>query len=82
MLSQPNEPPDEMVSEIRARLGRMCESCAADEFNLLVRQIAVVRDSYDAMRAETFFGAARFLAAERIAAQSLTDDVISRSTQT
>jgi hypothetical protein len=63
MLSQPKEPPGEMVSEIRARLGRMCEG-------------------YAAMRAETFFEAARFLAAERIAAQTLTDDVISRPTQT
>ncbi len=69
MLSQPSEPPDELVADIRARLGRICQDYTADEFNTLVRQIASVRAKYDALRAETFFEAARELAAERKAAR-------------
>jgi hypothetical protein len=65
MLSQPSEPPDELVADIRARLGRICQDYSADEFNELVRQIAAIRAKYDALRAETFFDAARELAAER-----------------
>lgn len=65
MLSQPSEPPDELVADIRARLGRICQDYTADEFTELVRQIASIRAKYDALRAETFFEAARELAAER-----------------
>jgi len=65
MLSQPSEPPDELVADIRARLGRICQDYTTDEFNTLVRQIASIRAKYDALRAETFFEAARELAEER-----------------
>lgn len=65
MFSQPLEPPDELVADIRARLGRICESYTADEFNDLVRQIASIRAKYDVLRAEAFFDTARFLTAER-----------------
>jgi len=68
MLSQPSEPPDELVADIRARLGRICQDYTADEFTELVRQIASIRAKYDALRAETFFEAAHELAAERRAA--------------
>ena len=71
MLSQPIEPPAEMVADIRARLGRICESYSAEEFSELVRQIAAIRAKYDAMRAEAFFDAVRFLAAERALAKKI-----------
>ena len=69
MLSQPSEPPDELVADIRARLGRICQDYTTDEFNELVMQIASIRAKYDALRAETFFEAAQELAAERRAAR-------------
>jgi hypothetical protein len=71
-----------MVADIRARLGRVCESYTAEEFSDLVRQIASVRMKYDAMRAETFFAAVRVLAAERIAARGDTNSSRSRRVQT
>jgi len=61
MSSKPIEPSAEMVAEIGARLGRVCQSYAADEFDALVRQIALVRMKYDAMRDETFFFAPRIV---------------------
>lgn len=76
MLSQPSEPPAEMVADIGARLGRICRSYPADEFDTLVRQIATVRAKYDALRAETFIEAARALAAEQLAAKRSPDDRI------
>lgn len=70
MLSQPSEPPDELVADIRARLGRICQNYTAAEFNELVRQIASISAKYDALRSETFFEAARELAAERRAVRT------------
>ena len=64
MLSH-REPTDEMLADISARLGRVCQSYSADEFTELVRQIAAVQVKYDVMRAETFFDAVRELAADR-----------------
>lgn len=75
MLSQPSEPPDELVADIRARLGRICQDYTTDEFNTLVRQIASIRAKYDALRAETFFEAARELGAERRAAKRPPDSL-------
>jgi len=66
MLPQPTEPPAEMVADISARLGRVCQDYSSEDFTELVRQIALVRAKYDAMRAESFFEAARSLAAERL----------------
>lgn len=66
MLSQPIEPPAELVADIRTRLGRVCESYTADEFNELVRQIARIRTKYDALRADAFFDSARILGARRV----------------
>lgn len=83
MLSQPSEPPAEMVADIRARLGRVCESYPPDEFSELVRQIAHVRAKYEARRAESFFEAARILgAAERIttAGTSAEDHMVGPAT--
>lgn len=65
MLSQPVDPTDEMLADIRARLGRVCQNYTADEFSELVKEIASVRVKYDALRAENFFDAARALAADR-----------------
>ena len=67
MLQQPHEPSPEMVADISARLGRVCQCYPDEDFTALVRQIAMVRAKYDAMRAESFFEAARSLAAERLA---------------
>ena len=60
MLSKPIEPTAEMMADIRARLGRICQNYTAEEFDTLVRQIALVRIKYDSLRDETFFSAARF----------------------
>jgi hypothetical protein len=64
MLSHPIEPSADLVADIRKRLGPICERYSADEFTDLVRQIASVRAKYDAKRAESFFDAARALAAQ------------------
>jgi hypothetical protein len=75
MLSQPSEPPAELVADIGARLGRICQSYPTDEFESLVRQIAAVRAKYDALRAQAFIEAARALAADRLAAERSPDDL-------
>ena len=74
MLQQPHEPSPEVVAEISARLGRVCQDYSAEDFTNLVRQIALIRAKYDALRAESFFEAARSLAAERIALRHPPDD--------
>ena len=74
MLQQPHEPSPEMVADISARLGRVCQDYSPEDFSNLVRQIAIVRAKYDAMRAEWFFEAARDLAAERLASRHPLDD--------
>ena len=66
MLQQPTEPPAEMVADISARLGRVCQDYSAEDFSDLVRHIACIRAKYDAVRAESFFEAARSLAVERL----------------
>ena len=76
MLQQPNEPPAEMVADISARLGRVCQDYSAEDFTDLVRQIAVIRAKYDAMRAQSFFEAARSLASERLSSRRPPDDRI------
>lgn len=76
MLQQPHEPSPEMVADISARLGRVCQDYSAEDFTDLVRQIASVRAKYDAMRAESFFEAARGLAAERLSSRHPLDDRI------
>ena len=76
MLQQPHEPSAEMVADITARLGRVCQDYSAEDFTDLVRQIAVIRTKYDARRAESFFEAARSLAAERLAVRRPPDDRI------
>jgi hypothetical protein len=75
MLQQPHEPSPEMVADISARLGRVCQDYSAEDFSDLVRQIARIQTKYDAMRAETFFEAARSLAAERLAVRHPPDDL-------
>jgi hypothetical protein len=62
------------VADISARLGRVCQDYSAEDFTDLVRQIASVRAKYDAVRAASFFEAARSLAAERLAARRPPDD--------
>ena len=74
MLQQPLEPSPEMVADISARLGRVCQGYSAEDFTDLVRRIAVIRAKYDAMRAETFFEAARSLAADRLVSRHPPDD--------
>lgn len=74
MLQQPHEPSPEMMADISARLGRVCQGYSAKDFADLVRQIALIRTKYDAMRAETFFDAARSLAAERLTVRHPPDD--------
>lgn len=74
MLQQPHEPSPEMVADISARLGRVCQGYSAEDFTDLVKQIARVRTKYDARRAETFFEAARSLAAERLVVRHPPDD--------
>ena len=74
MLQQPHEPSPEMVADISARLGRVCQDYSAEDFTDLVRQIAFIQTKYDALRAESFFEAARNLAAERLAVRHLPDD--------
>ena len=74
MLQQPHEPPAEMVADISARLGRVCQDYSAEDFTDLVRQIAFIRVKYDAMRAESFFESARSLAAERLATRHPPED--------
>lgn len=69
MLQPPNEPTPEMLAEIRERLWRVCGTYSDQEFSDLVRQIAIVRAKYDALRAESFFNAATFLAAERLSSR-------------
>ena len=76
MLQQPHEPPPEMVADISARLGRVCQDYSPDDFTDLVRQIALIRTKYDAMRAESFVEAARSLAAERLVLRRPPDDRI------
>ena len=73
-MLQPHEPSPEMVADISARLGRVCQDYSAQDFTDLVRQIALIRAKYDARRAETFFEAARSLAAERIESRHPPDD--------
>ena len=74
MLQQPHEPSPEMLADISARLGRVCQDYSAEDFTDLVRQIALVRTKYDAVRAASFFEAARSLAAERLASRRPLDD--------
>ena len=74
MLQQPHEPSPEMVADISARLGHVCQDYSSEDFTDLVRQIALIRAKYDARRAETFFEAARSLAAERLVARHPPDD--------
>ena len=74
MLQQPHEPSPEMMADISARLGRVCQDYSAEDFTDLVRQIALIRAKYDAKRAESFFEAARSLAAERIVSCHPPDD--------
>jgi len=74
MLQQPHEPSPELVADISARLGRVCQDYTAEDFTDLVRQIASVRAKYDAVRAASFFEAARSLAAERLASRQPADD--------
>jgi hypothetical protein len=69
MLSQPSESSDDVVADIRARLGHVCDRYSPEEFTALVRRIAAVQAKYEARRAESFFGAARDRAAERQAAR-------------
>ena len=76
MLQQPHEPSPEMMADISARLGRVCQDYSTQDFIDLVRQIALIRAKYDAMRAESFFEAARSLAAERLALRHPPDDRI------
>lgn len=76
MLQQPHEPPPEMVADISARLGRVCQDYSAEDFTDLVTQIARIRTKYDAMRAESFFESARSLAAERLSSRRPPDDRI------
>lgn len=76
MLQQPHEPSPEVVADISARLGRVCQDYSAEDFTDLVRQIARIRAKYDALRAESFFEAARSLAAERISSRHPPDDGI------
>jgi hypothetical protein len=74
MLQQPHEPSPEMVADMSARLGRVCPDYSAEDFTDLVREIALVRAKYDAVRAATFFEAARSLATERLAERRPPDD--------
>jgi hypothetical protein len=74
MLQQPHEPSPERMADISARLGRVCQDYSAEDFSDLVRQIAVVQVKYEAMRAESFFEAARSLAAERLAKRHPPED--------
>ena len=74
MLQQPHEPSAELVADISARLGRVCQDYSAEDFTDLVSQIASVRAKYDAVRAASFFEAARSLAAERLASRQPADD--------
>ena len=76
MLQQPHEPSPEIMADISARLGRVCQDYSAEDFSDLVRQIALIRAKYDARRAESFFEAARSLAAERLASRYPPDDAI------
>ena len=73
MLFQPIEPAPEMLADIRARLGSVCQSYTADEFSALVRQIACVRVKYDAMRDENFFEAVRVSAVDRADATGVAE---------
>lgn len=67
MLQQPpSEPPAELVADISARLGRVCQDYSREDFTELVRQIALIRAKYDAMHVESFLGGARSFAAERL----------------
>ena len=74
MLQQPHEPSPEMLADISARLGRVCQDYSAEDFTDLVKQIALVQTKYDAVRAASFFEAARSLAAERLASPHPLDD--------
>jgi hypothetical protein len=74
MSSKPIEPSAEMVAEISARLGRICQSYTTEEFDTLVRQIASVQMKYEALRDETFFSAARIISAGRYARSQSPDD--------
>ena len=76
MLQLPHEPPAELVADISARLGRVCQDYSDEDFSDLVRQIASIRAKYDAMRAEWFVEAARSLAAERLAKRHPPEDRI------
>lgn len=76
MLQQSHDPSPEMMADISARLGRVCQDYSAEDFTDLVRRIAVIRTKYDAMRAESFFEAARSLAAERFASRQPPDDQV------
>lgn len=76
MLQQPHEPSAEMMADISARLGRVCQDYSADDFTDLVRQIAFIRTKYDAMRAESFFESARSLATERLASRRMPEDLL------
>lgn len=65
MLSQPPiEPSAETLSDIRHRLGPVCQNYSDEEFAVLVRQIACVQAKYEALRTEHFIEAARCLASE------------------
>ena len=73
MLQHAHEPSPEMVADISARLGRVCQDYSTEDFSDLVRQIALIRAKYDALRAESFFESARSLAAERLASRHSPD---------
>ena len=64
------------MADISARLGRVCQDYSSEDFSDLVRQIALIRAKYDALRAESFFEAARSLAVERMALRHPPDDAI------
>ena len=74
MLQQPTEPPAEMVADISARLGPVCQDYSDKDFTDLVRQIASIRAKYAVMRAESFFEAARSLAVEQLAKRHPPED--------
>lgn len=64
MLSQPNTSTPEIEADVRARLGRVCERYAPDEFDALVRQIVSIRIKYETLHADAFLAAARAIGAE------------------
>jgi hypothetical protein len=65
MLSQPSiEPSAETLTDIRHRLGPVCQNYSDEEFAVLVRQIACVQAKYEVLRTEHFIEATRRLASD------------------